>query len=334
MSNFPQLHPSSATHPARNRSWIALVSSLLLLAVILFVVTREDSLAALLDVWGRAKTGPFVLAVLTMIALQAVVAWRLKVIMGADGVDQISVWPLFRIQLVSQFAANGAPISALSDLARAALVKLRFGLGAGRSIRLILYDRIFGAFGAIVFGIFAALFQRLTPISPALVKTKMFIRGAGCVGIAVLVAIADWHINTGVELIDRVARAITGLGHILRRPAIAVKLLLAQSVLLLCFAVAFIALANGMQIQVSPLLILLFTPLIFFVSVLPIFYQGWGGREAIVVATIGTAGHLTSTEAIALSVAFGVAMLLASLPGAVLWIMRPSMRAAVRMDVE
>lgn len=318
------LSPASSTYTAWG-SWIALMSSLLLLAAILYVVTREDSLAALLDVWGRTKTAPFLFAVVILIVLQLGVAFRLKVIFSADGVDQVSVWPLFRIQLVSQFAANGAPISALSDLARAALVKLRFGLRMGRSIRLVLYDKIFGALGAIVFGLFAVLFQWLTPISPGLVKVQMFIWGAGCVSIAVLVAIADWHINTSVELIDRIARATTGLGRLLRRPMITSKLLLAQSVLLLCFAVAFIALAYGMQIQVSPLLIILFTPLIFFVSALPIFYQGWGGREAIVVATIGSVGQVTSAEAIALSVAFGVALFLASLPGAILWVMQPSM---------
>jgi hypothetical protein len=149
--------------------------------------------------------------------------------------------------------------------------------------------------------------------------------GAGCVGIAALIAIADWHINTNVDLIDRVARAVTGLGRLLRRPAITLKLLLSQSILLLCFAVALIALAYGMQIQVSPLVIILFTPLIFFVSALPIFYQGWGGREVIVVATVGSVGQVTNAEAIALSVAFGVALFLASLPGAMLWIMQPSM---------
>jgi len=67
------------------------------------------------------------------------------------------------------------------------------------------------------------------------------------------------------------------------------------------------------------------------VSALPIFYQGWGGREAIVVATIGGVGQVTNAEAIALSIAFGIVIFLASLPGAVVWIMQPSMGAAARM---
>ena len=57
-----------------------------------------------------------------------------------------------RIQLISQFIAYGAPISALSsDLAKAAMIKLRFDLPLGQSIRIVLYERICGALsGAIV----------------------------------------------------------------------------------------------------------------------------------------------------------------------------------------
>lgn len=93
-------------------------------------------------------------------------------------------------------------------------------------------------------------------------------------------------------------------------------------------------LAYGMQIQVSKLHVLLFMPLIYLVSALPVFYQGWGRREAIVIATIGSTGQVTSAEATALSVAFGVVVFLASLPGLVLWIMRPSLRKSVRMEAE
>lgn len=167
-------------------------------AVIFFVVTREHGFDALFDVWDRTETGPFVFAVLAMIAIQSISAWRLEVIMGADGLDHIGFWPLFRIQLVSQFAAHGAPISALSDLAKAAMVKLRFTLGSGQSIRLVLYDQICGAVGPIIIGIFAAFGQMLVPTPAALVKAQMLLWVAGCVGISMLIAIGDlrWSSST------------------------------------------------------------------------------------------------------------------------------------------
>jgi hypothetical protein len=75
-------------------------------------------------------------------------------------------------------------------------------------------------------------------------------------------------------------------------------------------------------------------PFIFIISSLPIFYQGWGGREAIVMVTIGGLGTVSIAQSIALSVAFGVVVFLSSIPGAVFWIMRPSMRKSVRLEVE
>jgi hypothetical protein len=71
-------------------------------------------------------------------------------------------------------------------------------------------------------------------------------------------------------------------------------------------------------------------PFVFFVASLPIFYLGWGGREAAVVLTLGSVSSISSSEAVALSVAFGVSFLLAALPGGVFWLIRPSMRKAAR----
>jgi Lysylphosphatidylglycerol synthase TM region len=141
--------------------WIALVSSLLLLAVIFVVILREHSFDALVHVWVRTQTAAFGFAVLLMIVIQASNASRLGVIMGADGLDCIGFWPLLRIQLICEFIANGAPIAALSDLARAAMIKFRFALGTGRSLRLVLYERICGAAGVVVAGVFALLIQRI-----------------------------------------------------------------------------------------------------------------------------------------------------------------------------
>jgi hypothetical protein len=139
--------------------------------------------------------------------------------------------------------------------------------------------------------------------------------------------------TTKMEIINRAVRSIGALGLMLRRPRITIELALCSLAQLCSFAVVYFVLAKGMHVDAQWWVILLFMPLIFFVSSLPIFYQGWGAREAIVIATIGGAANVTSTESVALSVAFGAVVFLASLPGAILWLMRPSMRKAVRTEV-
>ncbi|MGH6824152.1 lysylphosphatidylglycerol synthase transmembrane domain-containing protein [Methyloceanibacter sp.] len=315
-------------------NWIALASRLLLLAAILVIVSREHSFDTLLALWQRIEPASLALVTVVMIALQATGAWRLMAITFADGLRQVGFRPLFRIQLVSQFAADAAPISALADVAKAAMVKLRFALGTGQSIRPVLYERICGAMAAIVIGVLCLSAQLVVPTPADLVKAQAILWGVGCAGIAALIALGGFHLNTKFEFLNRLVRAVIALGHMLRSPLLTAQLLLATALLLAGYSVIFIVLAHAMQIQVSVPHVFLFTPLIFFVSSLPVFYQGWGGREAAAIATIGNTGQVTSAEAIALSVAFGIVVFLGSLPGAVFWLMRPSMRKAVRQEVE
>lgn len=314
-------------------NWIAFASSLFLLAAILFLLSRKEGLDVLVAVWNCTDPAAFFFAVLLMLIVQGIYTWRIKIITAANGLSTIGYLSLFRIQLVSQFIAYGAPISALSDFAKAAMVKLRFNLSIGRSLLIILYERICGALGAVVIGLIATLCQLVVPTPATLVHVQFLVWATGLFGAAVILAIGGLHIRSGVGLFDRAAHAATLLGHMLRRPAVTGKLLLVSFAQLMGFALVFLVLAQGMHLPVSGLHVVLFMPFIFLISSLPIFYQGWGGREAIVALTIGS-GTVSDAELIALSVAFGVVVALSSLPGALFWMLRPSMRKCVRLQVE
>ena len=315
-------------------NWIAFASSLFLLAAILYVLGRKGGLDALFSVWDRTNTVAFFVAILLMFAVQSTNAWRVKIIATADGLPSIGYLSLFRIQLISQFIAYGSPISALSDVAKAAMIKLRFNLPVGQSIRIVIYERICGALGAVVVGLIATFCQLVVPTPTTLIDVQFLVWLAGLIGGGVVLACGGLHISSRIGLFDRAARAITSLGNMLRRPLVASELLLVSFAQLVGFSLVFIVLALGMHLPTSSLHIVLFMPFIFIISSLPIFYQGWGGREAIVMVTIGGLGTVSNAQSIALSVAFGVVVFLSSIPGAVFWIMRPSMRKSVRLEVE
>jgi hypothetical protein len=315
-------------------NWIALASSLLLLAAIFYILSKEQNFEGVLGVWQQTDLLPLAVAVIFMIFVFAISAWRVQTIMLVDGLESVSFLPLLRIQFISQFMAHGTPISAFADVVRAVMIKLRFNISPGRSFRIVLYERICGALGAVVLGLAASIVQFMTPYSHVLVKAQLVLWSAGIAAAAILLAIGNLEVTTGINLLDRIVKAAIFLGQMLRKPVVAGNLLLASLGQLLAFSAIFLVLAYGMHLIVPVWSAILFMPLIYFVSSLPIFYQGWGGREAIVIATIGSSGTITSAEAIALSIAFGVVVFAASLPGAMFWIMRPSMRKAVRMEVE
>lgn len=313
---------------------VAIASSLFLLVAILFLLSRKEGLDALAVAWNRTDAAAFSLAVLLIQLVQAIVARRVKIITRAEGLHDIGYLSLLRIQFISQFIAYGAPISALSDLAKAAMIKLRFALPIGQSIRLILYERICGALGGAVIGLVATLCQLVVSTPATLVEVQFLLWAVILLGGGVILALGGFHIRTGIGLFDRSARAVILLGTMLRRATVTTELLLISFAQLVGFALVFIVLAQGMHLPASYVHIALFMPFIFLISSLPIFYQGWGGREAVVVLTIGGMGTVSSAQSIALSVAFGAVLFLSSIPGAVFWIVRPSMRNAVRLEME
>jgi uncharacterized membrane protein YbhN (UPF0104 family) len=315
-------------------NWIAFASSLFFAAAILVVLSRREGLEAVVAVWNSADPTAVCLAAVLMLLVQGISACRVKVITATEALSNIGYLSLLRIQFISQFIAYGSPISALSDLAKAAMLKLRFDLPIGQSIRIILYERICGALGAVVVGLVATLCQLVVPTPQTLINAQFAIWAAGLLGGSAILVIGGFHIRTGIGLVDRAARAVTLLGTLLRRPPVAIALLLVSVGQLTGFALIFIVLAHGLHFPISRIHVALFTPLIFLISSLPIFYQGWGGREAIVMVTIGGVGTVSSAQAVALSIAFGVVVFLSSIPGAVFWIMRPSMRKSVRLEME
>jgi uncharacterized membrane protein YbhN (UPF0104 family) len=314
--------------------WLAFASSVVVFTAILYFLSRKQGLDAPIDVLRRTDTIPFCIAVVLMFLVQGISAYRVKIITAAEALHSIGYQSLFRIQLISQFIAYGAPISALSDLAKAAMLKLRFGLPVGQSIRIVLYERICGALGAVAVGVLATIGQLAISTPRPLMEIQFAVWAIGLLIGATILAIGGLNLTSGIGLIDRAAGAVTSLAAILRHPTAASQLFLISFLQLLGFATIFWILAQGMHIPASCLHVLLFTPFIFLISSLPIFYQGWGGREAVIILTIGGTGNVSSAQSVALSVSFGVVVALSSIPGALLWIVRPSMRKAVLLEVE
>ncbi len=315
-------------------SWLALASSAFFLGAVLYLLNRDQSLKSVLAVWQKTDLLWLFISTALMMGVFALSAWRVRIIMSADGIASTSLLPLLRIQFISQFMAHGTPISAIADIVRAMMIKLRFDVLPGRSLRIIMYDRICGALGAVVCGVVASFIQVTTPFDHVLVHVEILLWSCGIAGVAILLTMGNLKLTTRINLLDRLVMAFVTLGQILRSPCVAGELLLASLGQLLSFSAIFLALAHGMHVFVPAWTAVLFMPLIYFVSSLPVFYQGWGGREAIVIATIGSTGYVSHGEVLALSIGFGAVVFVASLPGAVFWLMRPSMRKAIRIEAE
>lgn len=79
----------------------------------------------------------------------------------------------------------------------------------------------------------------------------------------------------------------------------------------------FVLLARGMDLPLAWLDAAAIVPALLLATALPVSFAGWGVREVVAASLLGGA-HLETEGAVGLSVAFGLAGLLASLPGAAL----------------
>ena len=80
-----------------------------------------------------------------------------------------------------------------------------------------------------------------------------------------------------------------------------------------------IALALGLTVSLTDCIVLI--PLVVLAAILPISVGGWGVREGAAIVLFGAVGVLP-TDALALSVIFGIAGIVMSLPGLAIWIRR------------
>jgi uncharacterized membrane protein YbhN (UPF0104 family) len=109
------------------------------------------------------------------------------------------------------------------------------------------------------------------------------------------------------------------LRRIVLAPRFALPLLALSLVANALPALAVYAFAVGLDLPVSALDCLALVPAAILAMLIPISFAGWGLREAAMVVLFGYIG-LAGNAALALSIAFGLALVAASLPGCILWL--------------
>jgi uncharacterized protein (TIRG00374 family) len=87
-----------------------------------------------------------------------------------------------------------------------------------------------------------------------------------------------------------------------------------------CFA--YFAIAEALNIPLTFWQVLILTPPALFLSMMPISISGWGIREGATVMMLAIAG-ISSSDALCISIIFGLSLLTISLPGGIIWLISP-----------
>jgi uncharacterized membrane protein YbhN (UPF0104 family) len=312
--------------PGRRRlwAWVRLAGGVLILAV---VVARVGA-GAFVDAIRLTSVPGLVAAAAVTAVTTLCAAWRWRLVargLGADLPLLVAVRAYYR----SQFLNVTLPGGVLGDVHRAVSHGRDEG-DLGRGLRAVAWERSAGQVVQIVLTLVALLLLPSPLHSSLPTLTLVAVE-------AVLVLLLVAFVLRGTRgLPSRVVRAIFSdvRRGLLARP-LWPGILLASSLAVVGHVLVFLLAAHTAGVDASTGRLLPLALIVLLASAIPMNVAGWGPREGAAAWAFGAAG-LGATQGATVSVVFGVMVLVAALPGAVLlladWLAAPARRQAVPPD--
>lgn len=296
----------------------ALVGKFLLTAVLLWWLSAHVDMGDAVAALGRFD--PLLLAGALLLALLQVglAGWRFVLVVGLCGA-RIGAGFALRATFVGGFFSQLFVTFISGDAIRAWMLARR-GMALGRAVEAVLLDRVIGVIAlTLLILVGFAQFLVLLPNETLRFSAILLLAGAWCAVLAFLVLgrasalcqrlLGRWPSLAGI--------ASTGRHLFADSRAAGLALALGLAIHLLSVA-TFVLLFRGLDLPISPWLCLVVVPMVMLITMIPVSIAGWGLREgAMVVAFAGL--DLPDSDILAASIAFGLMILAASLPGAVLW---------------
>ncbi len=258
---------------------------------------------------GAAVAATFVAVVISAV--------RYRLVLRSLSRQPVAFRPVLELNLFSVFASHLAPMGVLADTARAGLGAYVLGITPGTSALAVVIDRILALVGLLICAVIAL------PAAASYGTPRALLLPT-----AVGAALALAALAAGLLLANRPSlrrrgpwlnRSADGLVVLVGSPGPAATQLGLAVGISAAIAMMTWLLAHGMRIPLDFGAALTYVAFIQIAQAIPFFYAGFGIREVVVVAFLGSAGLATEPEAMALSVGIGMVNLLVGLPGVLLF---------------
>ncbi|MEQ8699266.1 MAG: lysylphosphatidylglycerol synthase transmembrane domain-containing protein [Bauldia litoralis] len=290
-------------------------------AGLIWLALRQTDLATVADRMAAIPALDLVVALLLLLVMSLVAAWRWALISDAMGVV-MGLPRACRILFIGLFFNQTLPSSLGGDAVRVLLVR-RDGATLTDAVASVLVDR---ATGVAALAITAAAGLPVLLGVPALAAPAAVV-SLLAVGAILCLALLAWlggrPPRSGRRVAVLIARVATGI-RAAGRPAGRGLLVAALSVAIHLFVVVVAALLlRGLGRPVEFGLLLALVPMVMLFAIVPISIAGWGVREGAMVVALGYAG-VAQADALAVSILLGLGLLATGLPGVPLWLATPA----------
>jgi glycosyltransferase 2 family protein len=233
----------------------------------------------------------------------------------------ISKKKLFSYLWIGMFFNQALPSSIGGDALRVLYLHKNTEAGVNKSTLSVLLDRAMGITGLVILIVFSTpyLYQKVG-------YSNSFL---GVIFLLVLLALGIFTMATTdlffkfrehwkvINLLHQFSKQVRRL---LLTDFNGLKLVLISILVHSLSVIIVILIAESLRINVEYLNIFLVIPLAILLMTIPISIAGWGIRESVMVAGLGYVG-LESEYALALSIMYGVLLLVLSLPGMLIWVL-------------
>jgi hypothetical protein len=219
---------------------------------------------------------------------------------------------VLRLTCGASFVAVAAPMGLVADVAKIGALRVFGGISIVDATRYTLFDRVIAVQWMSTIGLLAIPAQVAFGFPTQVIGYQALLFCGAIAAIVVLIALPKWLGLIPVESAGRFARLFVGYGSMLtlRRSFVQLVIGLLNTVLVLA-TVYFLLRAARLTADVWRVASLV--PFLQFINSLPFLYMGWGGREIAIAMTLGTVAGLSLNEALAISAAWGIILILTSL---------------------
>ncbi len=286
--------------------------------VLLYLLLRSMDTAVVAGILGRLPIMAIAAACALLVLQTLVLALRWWLVMAAIGVP-LKYGKIVPLTYMGVFFNQVLPTSFGGDAVRM-WQAYRAGVPTEAAVGSVLLERISGVIGLVVLTTLGVWYMGASIDNEVIRLGLLAVLPLTFLGAYVLASLDRMPDRLRrLPVLRDLARLAVNSRRVLFKPATAIPLLLLSILSHALAAGAIYAFAAGLQLDLSFWVCLALFPAVVLVTLIPISFAGWGIREGAMVALFAFAG-VTADTALALSLAFGVALLAASLPGCAWWL--------------
>ena len=292
-----------------------------LVTTLLFIVIFDKvDINSTIEILKATDSSFFILALLVMTIEVLIANTRWRLILKQLGLN-IAYFTALRYLWIGVFFNQALPSSIGGDAVRGYYLCKNEDYSISEATIGVLLDRVIGLLGLVLLVIFTIPLIFESIVTPLTKWTILAIIIAALLAIIMSLIIdlipnkfSQWKIMNGLVKFSSKGREVLFSFY-------GMLSIILSLIIHLTFVFAAWLLAYGMGLDISLTGMLLIVPITNLLIALPISIAGWGVREGLFIAGLGYL-NVSTDAALALSILYGLLMLVVSLPGLIDWILQ------------